>query len=147
MLIGAIGLSAFAYSKPYIRDRLMTFVNPTQDELGSSYQLNQSLIAIGSGGVFGRGFGQSVQKFSFLPEPIGDSIFAVMAEEWGFIGSVALIFLYLFFTFRGMRIAMNSPDTFGGLLVFGIVILVVSQSFFNIGAMLGVLRVWRNTAF
>lgn len=139
MLIGAIGLSAFAYSKPYIRDRLMTFVNPTQDELGSSYQLNQSLIAIGSGGIFGRGFGQSVQKFSFLPEPIGDSIFAVMAEEWGFVGSVALIFLYLFFTFRGMRIAMNSPDMFGGLLVFGIVILVVSQSFFNIGAMLGVL--------
>lgn len=139
MLVGAVALSIFAYSKPYIRNRLETFINPTQDQLGSSYQVNQSLIAVGSGQFFGRGFGQSVQKFSFLPEPIGDSIFAVMAEEFGFVGGVGLIFLYLFFAFRGMRIAMNSPDAFGGLLTFGIVILIVSQSFFNIGAMLGVL--------
>lgn len=139
VLIGVIALAGFAFAKPYIMDRIMTFLDPARDQLGSSYQLNQSLIAIGSGGVFGRGFGQSVQKFSFLPEPIGDSIFAVMAEEFGFIGSLGLIFLYLFFAFRGMRIAMNSPDTFGGLLAFGIVILIVAQSFFNIGAMLGIL--------
>ncbi len=139
ILIGAVCVGAFAYTKPYIRERLMTFVNPGHDLRGSSYQLNQSLIAIGSGGLFGRGFGQSIQKFSFLPEPIGDSIFAVMAEEWGFVGSIGLIFLFVFFAFRGMRIAMNSPDTFGGLLAFGIVILIVSQSFFNIGAMLGIL--------
>jgi cell division protein FtsW len=139
VLIGIIGIGMFAYTKPYIKERLLVFVNPTHDIHGSSYQLNQSLIAIGSGGVFGRGFGQSVQKFSFLPEPIGDSIFAVLAEEFGFVGGVGLIGLFIFFTFRGMRIAMNSPDTFGGLLVFGIVILIVSQSFFNIGAMLGIL--------
>ncbi len=139
ILIGLIGFAGIAMTRPYIKDRLMTFIHPTSNQQGSSYQLNQSLIAIGSGGLAGRGFGQSVQKFSFLPEPIGDSIFAVMAEEFGFIGSVGLVFLYLFFTFRGMRIAMNSPDAFGGLLAFGIVILIVSQSFLNIGAMLGVL--------
>jgi cell division protein FtsW len=139
ILIALIALSVVAYTRPYIRERLMVFIHPTHDQLGSSYQLNQSLIAIGSGGFLGRGFGQSVQKFNFLPEPIGDSIFAVMAEEFGFVGGVALIFLYVFFTFRGMRISMNSPDTFGGLLAFGIVILIVSQSFVNIGAMLGVL--------
>jgi cell division protein FtsW len=139
MLIGIVAVGTFAYTKPYIRERLVTFINPAHDLHGSSYQLNQSLIAIGSGGMFGRGFGQSVQKFSFLPEPIGDSIFAVMAEEFGFLGSLGLIFIFIFFVFRGMRIAMNSPDTFGGLVAFGIVILIVSQSFFNIGAMLGIL--------
>lgn len=144
VLIGLIGFGIFAYSKPYIRDRLVTFIEPGKDLRGSSYQLNQSLIAVGSGGIFGRGFGQSIQKFSFLPEPIGDSIFAVMAEEFGFTGSVGLIFLYLFFAFRGMRIAMNSPDKFGGLLAFGIVILIVTQSLFNIGAMLGVLPLTGN---
>ncbi len=128
-----------ALARPYIRERLLVFIHPSHDQLGSSYQLNQSLIAIGSGRFLGRGFGQSVQKFNFLPEPIGDSIFAVMAEEFGFVGGIALIFLFVFFTFRGMRISMNSPDTFGGLLAFGIVILIVAQSFVNIGAMVGVL--------
>lgn len=139
VLIAALGFVALVQTKPYLKDRVMTYINPTHDTLGSSYQLNQSLIAIGSGKVFGRGFGQSVQKFNFLPEPIGDSIFAVMAEEFGFVGGIALISLYIFFAFRGMRIAMNSPDTFGGLLVFGIVILIVTQSFVNMGAMLGIL--------
>lgn len=140
--IVALALACFvvvAYSRPYVMDRLVSFIHPSHDELGSSYQLNQSLIAVGSGGFFGRGFGQSVQKFNFLPEPIGDSIFAVMAEEFGFVGGVVLIFMFLFFAFRGMRIAMNSPDTFGGLLAFGIVILIVTQSFDNMGAMLGIL--------
>ena len=89
--------------------------------------------------MFGRGFGQSIQKFSFLPEPIGDSIFAVMAEEFGFVGSVGLIALFLFFAFRGLKIALKAPDTFGGLLALGIVILILSQSFINMGAMLGIL--------
>lgn len=139
ILIALIGLAVVAYSRPYVMQRIQTFMNPNHDPRGASYQLNQSLIAIGSGQVFGRGFGQSVQKFSFLPEPIGDSIFAVMAEEFGFVGGLALISLYIFFAFRGMRISMNSPDTFGGLVAFGIVILIVTQSFVNIGAMLGLL--------
>lgn len=139
VFIGLICLSIFIAQKPYVLDRITSFINPSQDQLGSGYQLDQSLITIGSGGLLGRGFGQSVQKFFHLPEPIGDSIFAVMAEEFGFVGGVTLIFLYIFFAFRGLRIAMNSPDTFGGLLAFGIVILIVAQSFDNIAAMLGVL--------
>jgi len=133
------GLAGVALLRPYIRERLLTFLDPTQDPLGAGYQIQQSLIAIGSGGWFGRGFGQSIQKFDYLPEPIGDSIFAVMAEEFGFIGGLALIGLFVFFTFRGLRIAITAPDVFSRLLVVGIVILIVAQSFVNIGAMLGVL--------
>lgn len=138
-LISIVGFVSIAMYRPYLRERIYTFMNPGHDSLGSSYQIQQSLIAIGSGGLTGRGFGQSIQKFNFLPEPIGDSIFAVMAEEFGLVGGVALIFLYLFFTFRGFKIATHAPDVFGRLVVVGIVILVVSQSFINIGAMLGVL--------
>lgn len=139
VLIAIAGFGVIAYERPYIRERIVTFINPTHDSLGSSYQIQQSLIAIGSGELFGRGFGQSIQKFNFLPEPIGDSIFAVMAEEFGFVGSVALIFMYLFFAFRGFKIVTRAPDSFGGLLALGIVILILTQSFVNIGAMLGIL--------
>lgn len=137
--IAALGLLTLVFTHPYIKDRLLTFFNPATDPLGASYQIQQSLIAIGSGQFFGRGFGQSIQKFEYLPEPIGDSIFAVFAEEFGFIGSVLLIFLFLFFAFRGLRIAAEAPDYFGGLLAVGIVILIVSQSLINIASMLGVL--------
>ncbi|HEC32657.1 MAG TPA: FtsW/RodA/SpoVE family cell cycle protein [Candidatus Kaiserbacteria bacterium] len=138
LLIGVISFSVLVYKRPYIKDRLETYIQPGIDLQSSGYQLNQSLIAIGSGGVFGRGFGQSVQKFNYLPEPIGDSIFAVAAEEFGFVGAFALIFLFLLFSFRGLKIASRAPDYFSGLLVVGIVILIISQSFINIGSMLGV---------
>ncbi|OHB25722.1 MAG: hypothetical protein A2542_01920 [Parcubacteria group bacterium RIFOXYD2_FULL_52_8] len=134
-LVGIIVLASF---RPYVKQRLTTFLHPEEDALGSSYQLRQSLIAIGSGGVTGRGFGQSVQKFNFLPEAIGDSIFAVAAEEFGLIGSTILVLLFLCFGLRGMKIAAEAPDAFSRLLVTGLVILIVSQSFINIGAMLGV---------
>ncbi|MEX0931378.1 MAG: putative peptidoglycan glycosyltransferase FtsW [Candidatus Paceibacterota bacterium] len=124
--------------KPYILDRVMTFANPLSDPQGSGFQVKQSLIAIGSGQVFGRGFGQSVQKFSYLPEPIGDSIFAVAGEEFGFVGSTTLLALFTTFLLLGLRIAKHAPDLFGGLLVVGIVILIVSQSLINIASMLGV---------
>ena len=119
--------------------RITTFINPAADPLGAGYQIQQSLIAIGSGGIFGRGFGQSIQKFNYLPEPIGDSIFAVYGEEFGFVGCVLLILLLCFFALRGLKIAARAPDVFGGLLVVGIVILIMTQSFLNIAAMLGVL--------
>ena len=88
--------------------------------------------------MFGRGFGQSVQKFQYLPEPIGDSIFAVIGEELGLVGALATIFLYLLFLMRGLRISNNSPDTFSGLLVAGIVILITLQSFMHIASVTGV---------
>lgn len=123
----------------YRMDRITTFLNPSQDPQGIGYQLKQSLIGIGSGGIFGRGFGMSIQKFNYLPEPIGDSIFAVFGEEFGFIGSIFLIGLFLFFLYRGFSIALRAPDDFGRMLGAGIVILIIVESFVNIGAMIGVL--------
>ena len=79
----------------YQKSRILTFINPQIDPLGAGYNTRQSIIAVGSGGTFGRGFGQSVQKFNYLPEPIGDSIFAVYAEEFGFAGSVLLLAVFL----------------------------------------------------
>ncbi|MCX6755130.1 MAG: putative lipid II flippase FtsW [Candidatus Nomurabacteria bacterium] len=137
-LASVLLLGGLVIFTPYLRARVNTFIHPSQDSQGSSYQLQQSLIAIGSGGVFGRGYGQSIQKFSYLPEPQGDSIFAVVGEELGFVGSVSIIFLYVLFAFRGLRIANRSPDLFGRLLVSGIVILITAQSFMNIASIIGV---------
>lgn len=137
-LLLVLGLSALVISRPYIMDRITTFMDPSTDLLDSGYQLRQSLIAVGTGGIAGRGFGQSIQKFGYLPEPIGDSIFSVAAEEFGFLGSVLLLVLFLAFGLRGLTLAARAPDRYSGLLVVGIVILIVSQSFLNIGSMLGV---------
>ncbi len=136
---GIIGLGIIAYERPYVMSRITTFLHPSENSLGSGYQIQQSLIAIGSGGLSGRGFGQSIQKFNYLPEPIGDSIFAVASEEFGFLGAVGIILLFIFFAFRGLKIATHTPDTFGRLLTVGIVIMIVSQAFVNIAAMVGVL--------
>ena len=140
MLAGAglVMLVVIALARPYVMDRITTFFNPGSDPLGSGYQIEQSLIAVGSGGFLGRGYGQSIQKFEYLPEPIGDSIFAVYAEEFGFLGSTILIFLLAFFTFRGFKIATQAEDLFGMLLVVGFMTLIASQAFLNIAAMLGV---------
>lgn len=137
-VVAAVALTALVFTTPYLQDRVKTFVDPTQDAKGSSYQIQQSFIAIGSGGIFGRGFGQSIQKFSYLPEPQGDSIFAVLGEELGFIGGVSVILLYVLFALRGMRIANHSPDLFSRLLVSGIVILITAQSFMHIASIVGV---------
>ena len=90
-------LGVLVFSTPYLRERVKTFIDPSSDPRGSSYQIQQSLIAFGSGGIFGRGLGQSIQKFSYLPEPQGDSIFAVLGEELGFVGALGTMFLYLLF--------------------------------------------------
>ncbi|MDQ3014591.1 MAG: putative lipid II flippase FtsW [bacterium] len=139
VIVGIIGLLIIAQFRPYLMSRLTTFLDPSKDSLGAGYQIQQSLIAIGSGQVFGRGFGQSIQKFNFLPEPIGDSIFAVAAEEFGFVGAVSIIGLFMFFALRGYKIASRIPETFGMSLVVGFVTLIIAQAFINIGAMLSVL--------
>lgn len=138
ILLGVMALGVLAWQKPYIADRLKTFFHPDHDSLGSAYQVQQALLAVGSGEIFGRGFGQSVQKFNLLPEPVGDSIFAVAAEEFGFVGSTIIILLFVAFTLRGLHLAAHAPDSFARLLIIGIVILISSQSFVNIGAMLGI---------
>lgn len=139
LIAGVIGIAVLATVRPYVMQRINTYLNPSADAYGASYQVQQSLIAIGSGGLFGRGFGQSVQKFEFLPEPMGDSIFAVQAEEFGFVGATVLILLFVFFATRGLKIASGTQETFGRLVVVGLVIMIVAQAFVNIGAMLGLL--------
>lgn len=138
-LIGVLIIAFLAFQRPYLRARFETFLNPASDAQGASYQVQQSLIAVGSGGFFGRGFGQSIEKFSYLPEPIGDSIFAVVGEEFGFVGSTALILLFAAFAMLGLRIATRAADPFGSLLVVGLVTIVAGQSFFNIAAAIGLL--------
>ena len=144
-LILSVSLAFFAFSKPYILQRVKTFINQDENPLTSGYQIQQSLIAIGSGGISGRGFGQSIQKFNFLPEPIGDSIFAVASEEFCFFGAVFIILLFMAFSIAGLKIAVRTSDMFGRLLVVGIIIQIISQSYLNIGAMLGVLPLSGNT--
>lgn len=132
-------LTALIYFTPYLQQRVKTYIDPASDPHGASYQIQQSLIALGGGGIFGRGYGQSIQKFNYLPEPQGDSIFAVLGEEFGFVGAMFTIALYTLFALRGMRIANRAPDYFSGLLVSGIVIMITAQSFMHIAAVTGVL--------
>lgn len=135
--VAAVGVAAVFY--PHVAERFNTYLHQSADPQGAGYHIHQSLIAVGSGGWTGRGFGQSIEKFSYLPEPIGDSIFAVAAEEFGFVGSVALVLLYVTVALLGLRIAARAPDPFGGLLVVGLVILIVGQSFMNISSTLGLI--------
>ncbi len=137
-LIGLAGAASLVAMRPYLLDRFQTFLDPSADPLGSSYQIQQSMIALGSGGLTGRGLGQSVQKFRYLPEPTNDSIFAVYGEETGFIGTIVLILLYIAFLFRGVRIASRLPDTFSTLTVSGIMVLLVAQVFLNMASTVGI---------
>lgn len=138
ILLGIV-LAGVVFLRPYALERVKTYINRGSDEQGAGYQINQSLIAIGSGQIMGRGFGQSVQKFGYLPNPTDDSIFAVAAEEFGFFGSVILVAMYFLFAFACFRIGTHAPDTFGSLLAIGIAVLVTTESFMNIAAMLGLI--------
>jgi cell division protein FtsW len=123
---------------PYLKNRILVLLSPQVEPLGISYHLQQALIAIGSGGIFGRGIGLSRQKFFYLPEVFGDSIFAVIAEEMGFILTVLIILLYFLLIWRGFKIAKLSPDLFSRLISIGIVSWFGFQSIINISAMLGI---------
>ena len=125
---------AFVYIQqdPMRLGRVLSFVDPFRDTGDKSYQITQSLIAIGSGGLFGRGLGQSVQKYGFLPEPYNDFIFAIVCEELGLVGGLIIIALFAALVARGIKIAMEAPDTFGMLTVIGIISHVAIQTVFNI---------------
>ncbi len=139
IIICLIGVSALFFVRPYLLDRLMTYLNPAENSLTSGYQIQQSLIAVGSGQLFGRGLGQSIQKFKFLPESIGDAIFPIAAEEFGFVGGLVIILLFILFLLRGLKVGGLAPTAFSRLLVMGIVILITIQSFINIASMIGVI--------
>mgnify|MGYP001441101584 FL=1 len=126
------GLVALVLFVPYMRARVLSFLNPFEDPSGDGYQAIQSLYAIGSGGLFGRGLGKSLQKFLYLPEPQNDFIFSVLAEELGFIGVVAVILLFLIFIWRGIKVAMYAPDAFGSFTALGITSLISVQVILNI---------------
>ena len=140
--IGGFGLALFAlFIKilPHRAERFTTFLHPELDPQGIGYHINQALLAIGSGGFFGLGYGLSRQKFAYLPEVVGDSIFAVIAEELGFVIAVALVMLFVAFVWRGLKLASQAPDPFGKYLIVGIVAWIVIQAFVNIGSMTSVL--------
>ncbi len=124
-------------TRDYRFERLTTFFSKNVETQGRNYQLNQSLIAISSGGVWGVGFGQSTSKFRYLPEPIGDSMLAVIAEELGFLGAMLTLFLFVFITYRAFVIAKNSRDQFAKLLVVGFSSVIVLQAFIHMGAISG----------
>jgi cell division protein FtsW len=134
---GAIMLLLLAFMAPYRMARLTSFINPEKDPLGSGYQINQAKIAVGSGGWLGLGIGKSKQKFQYLPEVQADSIFAVIAEEMGFIFTSILVGLFLLFGFRAFRISTHAPDVFGQLLAGGIGIWLSMQALINIATMTG----------
>lgn len=132
LVLGIPTLIGIIILEPYRLSRVTTFVNPWSDELGKGWQVIQSLYAIGSGGLFGAGLGQSKQKYLYLPEPQNDFIFSVLAEELGFIGCVFVIVLFAIFIWRGILIAMKAPDMFGSLVAIGITSLVAIQVIINI---------------
>lgn len=138
---GIVGIVALALAAPYRAKRLTTFLHPELDPQGIGYHINQAFLAIGSGGILGLGLGNSRQKFQYLPEVHADSIFAIIAEEMGFIFAAGVVVLLLLICFRGLTIAKNAPDKFSKLLVSGIIIWFMVQSFMNIGAMVGIMPI------
>jgi cell division protein FtsW len=123
----------------YRTRRIVAFLDPGADPAGVSYQIHQSLIAVGSGGVSGRGFGGSQQKFGFLPEPHNDFLFAIVGEEWGLVGVVFVVALYSSFAWVGYRIARRAPDMFGYLVAVGMTNLIVVSAFLHMGVALALL--------
>lgn len=132
----AVGL-VIVLTQDYRLSRITTFLSPETADQSRSFHLNQSLIAIGSGGLTGVGFGKSTTKFKFLPEPMGDSIFAVIAEELGFVGGAALTAIFLALILRGFTIAKSSRDQFAKLIVIGFISLIAIQTFVHIAAISG----------
>ncbi len=130
--VGAIGAVALVFSSPYRRERVFSFTDPFADPSDSGYQVVQSLYAIGSGGLFGVGLGQSRQKFSYIPEPQNDFIFAILCEETGFVGALFVTLVFAFLVYRGIKIAMNARDKEGSLIAIGITFLVALQVIMNI---------------
>lgn len=128
----ALGVIGLVIIEPYRMARVTSFLNPFADKQGDGWQIVQSLYAIGSGGIFGVGLGQSRQKYQSLPEPHNDFIFSVLCEELGLIGAILLVALFMVLLIRGIKIAMKAPDLFGMLLVVGIVGIVCLQAAINI---------------
>ncbi len=139
IIAGVLGATLVILTNPYIAKRFQVFMNPELDPLGAGFQVKQALIAIGSGGLFGRGFQNSIQKFDYLPEVQSDTIFAAISEEMGFVRILCLIGIYFYIGYRGLYVARNAPDKFTQLLAIGISAWIVGQACINIGVNLALL--------
>ncbi len=139
LLAAAPVLAYQLFKVGFRRERMLVFLHPDSDPQGYGFHIYQSLIAVGTGGLTGRGYMEGMQKLFFLPEAPTDFIFANIAEELGFIGSMAILLLFVVFGLRGLRIAFRSQDPFGRLLAFGITMTIVLQAFFNISVVLSLL--------
>lgn len=138
-VMGAVVGFYYAWSAEYRRERLLSFLDPFAKMSDEGYQLSQSLIAFGSGGLFGMGLGQGRQKFAYLPYPESDFIFAIVGEDFGLLGCLTVIFIFAAFLYSGMRIALRCEDRFGCLLAAGIVAQISVQAFINMGVVVGIL--------
>jgi cell division protein FtsW len=139
LLVALPAASIVLMSAGYRRRRMMVFLNPWQDPLGDGFQVIQSLIAVGTGGVLGRGLMAGVQKLFYLPYPETDFIYAVIGEELGLVGSTVILACFCIIAWRGLRTAMRAPDRFGAFLALGLTTMVSVQAFFNISVVLGLL--------
>ncbi|NQT29252.1 MAG: putative lipid II flippase FtsW [Candidatus Saganbacteria bacterium] len=142
MFVGGLGIAsiiALSFSSPYRMRRMVAFINPWKDPQGSGFHIIQSLLAVGSGGFWGLGLGASRQKFFYLPQQFTDFIFAILCEEWGFIGALVVILLFILFAVRGTRIALTAKDQFCSLLAVGLVSWLTLQALINILVVLGLL--------
>jgi cell division protein FtsW len=138
-LLALPALTVIMMQADYRRRRLLTFMDPWADPLGDGFQIIQSLIAVGTGGVFGKGLMNGVQKLFYLPEPFTDFIYAVISEETGLIGATVVLLCFCVIAWRGLRTAMRAPDAFGAFLALGITLMLVLQAFVNISVVLGLM--------
>lgn len=136
MIVGVIGL---AIRSPYRVKRLLTFLDPNTDPLGASYHIRQALIALGSGGFFGLGLGNSIQKYFYLPEATTDSIFAIIGEELGFVGTICLVFAFAVFFFQSVKLTLQVEDPFGRLLGMGIISWLATQTIVNLASIVALM--------
>lgn len=140
-MIGVIGFVGLILSAPYRLQRVTSFLNPWEDPLGDGFQIIQSLFAIGPGGLFGVGYGNSLQKYFYLPEPQTDFIFSILGEEFGFIGGIVMLSLFFILFWRGCRVAMYAPDEFGKNVALGITAMLTIQVMINISVVIGLIPV------
>ena len=139
--IGIIGIAGLILVAPYRLKRILSFLNPWSDPLGSGFQIIQSLYSIGPGGIFGLGFGNSIQKHFYLPEPQTDFIFSIISEEFGFLGILILSFLFIFIYYNALKISMKCDNLFGKYLAFGITFGLMFQTILNLSVVVGLIPV------
>ncbi|KUP07018.1 stage V sporulation protein E [Bacillus coahuilensis p1.1.43] len=140
-LMGLVGFAGLVISAPYRIKRITSYLDPWEDPLGSGFQMIQSLFAIGPGGLFGLGLGESRQKFFYLPEPQNDFIFAIIAEELGFIGGSFILLLFALLLWRGIRVSLGAPDLYGTFVSLGVVSMIAIQVMINVGVVTGLIPV------